>query len=189
MKRFLMVLVAALAALPLDAAAAGAAEAPVAGTRIRVTAPSLSGKRLVGTLVGLDETTLRLQREGKEPLVVPRASILKVEVSRRRSRNADGAGIGLLIGLGTAIAIGLATGDDCNAIVGDSFEARLSRAFCYDRGETALITGILTVPAGVVLGLVAAPGERWEASSPDRLRLAIAPARRGGVRASLAIRF
>ena len=188
MRRFL-ILLAAFAVLPLDTAAVGAAEKPLAGARIRVTAPSLSGKRLVGVLVGLDETTLRLQREGKPPLVVPRASILKVEVSRRRSRNGDGAGIGLLAGLGAAIAFGLATGDDCNAIVGDDFEARLSRAFCYDRGERALIAGFLTVPAGILLGLAAAPGERWEATSPDRLRVAIAPARGGGVRAALAVRF
>ncbi len=178
---------AILVPLRLDAAPARAAETD-AHPRIRVTGPS--GKRLVGVFASLDETTLRIEREeGTSPIAVPRASITKIEVSRRRSRNALGAEIGLVAGIATAIVIGLATGDDCEAIVGDDFESRLSRAFCFDRGETAVITGVLTVPAGILLGLAAAPGEKWEASSTDRLRLAVAPARGGGVRAALAIRF
>jgi hypothetical protein len=188
MKRSLVVM-AMLVPFLVEVTAGSAAEAPISGARVRVTAPSLFGKRVVGTLVGLDEMTLRLQREGKEPLDVPRASIVRVEVSRHRSRKSQGAQIGLLAGLGAAIAVGLATGEKCDAIVGDDFASRLDRAFCYDRGEMALLTGILTVPAGVVLGILSAPGEKWETSAPDRLHVAVTRTRGGGVRAALAIRF
>ena len=184
-----LVVMAMLVPFLVEVTSGSAAEAPISGARIRVTAPTFIGNRLVGTLVGLDETTLRLQREGKEPLDVPRASIVRVEVSRHRSRKRQGAQNGLLVGLGAAIAVGLATGEkNCDAIAGDDFLGRLNRAFCFDRGETALLTGILTVPAGIVLGILAAPGEKWDVVNADRLRFTVAP-QREGVRAALAIRF
>ncbi len=43
------------------------------GPRVRLTAPSVFGERLVGAVVGIDETTLTLQRQdGKGTLQVPR---------------------------------------------------------------------------------------------------------------------
>jgi hypothetical protein len=65
----------------------------------------------------------------------------------------------------------------------------LNRNLCLGKGETALLTGILTVPAGALLGWASAPGEKWEVSTPDRLRVAVAPTRGGGVRAALSIAF
>jgi hypothetical protein len=149
---------------------------PVAlGPRVRLTAPSVSGKRLVGIVVGLDEATLTLQRQGgKDTLQVPRRAITGVEVSQRRSRKGKGAGIGALVGLGAAVAIGLAADDECG--------------FCYSKGETAAIVGILTVPAGALLGLAVAPGEKWHPSSLDRLSVRITPAR-GGAGVSVSLRF
>ncbi len=168
--------------------------APASAPRIRLTAPAFSGKRLVGVLVGLDETTLMLQQKGaKGALQVPRAAITKIEASRERSRRLSGAAIGMIIGLAASAVIGVAHGDDCGRHPErdtDTFRSQPSGGlFCIDRGEMALLSGIFIVPATTLLCLVASPGEKWEVASMDRLRIAVAPARGGGVRAALAIRF
>src|SRR6266850_2543300 len=167
MTRSSMVLAMAVAPLLVGAIGASAEESP-SGSRVRVTAPSFTGKRLVGVLVGLDETTLTLQRQGaKGPLQVPRAAITKIEASRHRSRKATGAGIGLLVGLGAAAVVGLAAGENCDPRPGDDlsdFGTRLHYSLCYDKGDMALLSGILIVPATTLLGLVASPSEKWEVS-------------------------
>lgn len=187
----------ALIAVVLGVSVARADEpAPVAaGARVRLTAPSVSGKRLVGTLVGLDDTTLTLQRQGgKETLQVPRGAITTTEVSWRRSRKGKGAAIGALVGLGAAVAIGLAAGDDdCSSVqdVGNPWldlTAHVLRTFCHSKGEMAAFAAILTVPAGALLGLAVAPGEKWQPSSPDRLSVRITPVR-GGAGLTVAFRF
>lgn len=184
-------LLVAVVAVMVDVSAAAAEEpAAFAGQRVRLTVPSVSGKRLIGTLVGLDETTLTLRRYGvDDTLQVPREAIARLEVSRHRSRKAKGAALGALIGLGAALAVGVAAGDDCGLIQGDDFSTRLQRSFCFDKGETAVISAILFVPAGTLLGLVAAPGEKWEPSTPGRLRVGVAPMRGGGVRVGLSVAF
>jgi hypothetical protein len=161
------------------------------GPRVRLAVPSVSGERLIGTVVSLDEATLTLQRQGAEgTLLVPLHAITTLEVSRHRSRKGKGAAIGALVGLGSAVAIGLAAGDDCTGSAhGDDLLSRLDRSLCFGVAETTLLSAILTVPAGALLGLVTAPGEKWEASIPDRLRIAVAPVRGGGVRAAVSVRF
>jgi hypothetical protein len=184
-----------MALLPLLVEVAGVqTEKPSPGPRVRVTAPSVSGKRLIGVLAGLDETTLTLQREGdKGPLQMPRASVTKIEVSRRRSR-AAGAGVGMLLGVGTAAVVGLVSGDDCGRSPGGGPGGVWRRRgggglYCLDDTAIAVLSGIVIVPVATLLGLVATPGEKWEVATVDRLRLAVAPTRGGGVRAALAIRF
>ena len=186
MKRFLMVLVV-LVPLGLDAAAARAAEEAVVHPRIRVTAPSLPGKRLVGVFVSLDETTLRIEREeGQAPIAVPRASITKIETSRRGSRKAQGAAIGALFGVATALVIGQTAGDDCHPAPEGAW---LAFDLCYTHSQMSIAAGAVFVPLGALLGAVASRGEEWSPISSDHLRVAVTPARAGGVRAALAIRF
>lgn len=188
-------LAVALIALAVDVSGAQPDEPapPLLGTRVRLTAPSIAGKRLVGVVREVDDTTLTLKRDGdKGTLQVPRSAITMVEVSRRRSRKGKGAAIGMLVGLGAAVAVGLAEGQDCRSVpesedpFGYSF---LFRDLCFSKAETALITGILTVPVGTLLGVVAAPREKWEVSAATRLHVAVAPARGGGVRAAITVRF
>lgn len=188
MRRFLAVLVA-FAMLPLDAAAATAAS-EVGHPRIRVTAPSFHGKRLVGVLISLDETTLRIEREEGQPwIAVPRASITRLETSRHRSRKAQGAGIGFLFGVAAAFVIGQTAGTDCSDRARDDTPTYLSfESFCLTRGELTAASAFLMVPAGALLGLLVSPGEKWDVVNADRLRLTVTPGR-GGVRAALAIRF
>jgi hypothetical protein len=192
MTRFPMVLTMALVPLLAEVAMAQT-ELPPSGPRVRVTAPAFSGKRLVGVLVGLDETTLTLQRQGdKGSLQVPRAAITKIEASRHPGRKGRGAGMGMLVGLGTAVVVGVATGEDCGSPGGGpgGVSGRRGGGFlCFDKADMALLSGILLVPAATLLGVVASPSEKWEVSTTDRLRIAVAPTRGGGVRAALTIRF
>ena len=98
-------------------ASADELSAPAASPRVRVTAPTVSGKRLVGTLLRMDEETLTLgAQKGKGVIEVPRSAITRMEVSRRASRKGKGARIGALVGLGAAVAIGFAAGDDCGSL-------------------------------------------------------------------------
>jgi hypothetical protein len=199
MTRFQMQPFLAVALIALGVAVSGARAdepaPPAPGTRVRLTAPSVAGKRLVGNVVGLDDATLTLRRDGAvDTMLVPRSAITRVEVSRHRSRKGKAAAIGMLVGLGAAVAVGLAVGDNCASlrtpepgIIG--FSDRLARSLCHGKGETAALSAILTVPLGMLFGAVAAPGEKWEASSMSRLQMAIAPARDGGLRAAITVRF
>ena len=146
------------------------------GPRVRVTAAAVSGKRLVGTLTAIDQTNLTLRREDGHPVEVPRAAITRIELSRGASRKGKGAGIGALVGIGAAVALGLAVGG------GDGF-------IVFDTSTVMLGSALLTVPLGTLLGYAAAPGERWEVTTPDRFRMTVAPVRGGGVGASLSFRF
>jgi hypothetical protein len=162
-----------------------------ASPRVRVTAPAISGKRLVGTLLAMDETTMTIGSEkGKRVLEVPRAAVTRIEVSRRSSRKGKGAGIGALVGLGAAVAIGFAAGEDCPPRDPNdhSLAGALSR-ICFGRNEMAVGAGVLTIPLGALIGLAAAPGERWARTTPDRLKVAVTPVRGSGVGAALSVRF
>jgi hypothetical protein len=199
MTRFAMrlsMVLALVAGTPgVTAALAGEGSAAASGARIRVTAPGISGKRLVGTLARMDATTLTLSQEnGKGALEVPRNAITRIELSRHASRKGRGAKIGTLLGFGAAVAIGLASGEDCGSLPEPQpgllgLEDRLRRSFCIDKVTMAALSSVLTVPGGALLGWAAAPGESWVATTPDRLRLAVAPVAGGGVGASVSIRF
>jgi hypothetical protein len=161
---------------------------PVApGSRVRLTAPSVSVERLVGTVVGLDEATLTLQRQGaKDTLQVPRGAITTLETSAHGSRKGRGAAIGALAGLGAGVALGLAIGEDCSEVLGEL--EPLFSVFCFSKGEMAAVAALLTVPAGALVGLAVAPGEKWQRSSLERLSVRIRPAR-GGAALTVSLRF
>src|SRR5438132_779879 len=132
---------------------AGEPSPPALDSRIRVTAPGVLGKRVVGRLMAFDADSLKLQPEGaRETLEVPRAAITRLEVSRRPARRGHGAVMGLLGGLGAAAVIGVMAGHSCAP----------GAWLCFDRSDTAAMAAVLTVPLGVLVGIGAAPGERWE---------------------------
>jgi hypothetical protein len=187
-------LIVGLMALAGASAAPAEEQQPAAsGPRVRLTAPTVSGKRLVGTLTAMDLASLTLRREDGSRVEVPRAALTRIELSRGPSRKGRGARIGALIGIGAAVVLGVAAGDDCNfppARPEDlDLAERLDRNLCFGKGQIALAASVLTVPLGTLLGFAAASGERWQVTSPDRFRMAVAPARGGGVGASLSFRF
>jgi hypothetical protein len=154
---------------------------PTAGPAwVRVTAPSTSDRRLSGEIVSIDATTLILRRAGQAaPERIPLGSITSIERRLRPGRKIRGLVIGLLAGVAAGAAIGYAGGDDCNA--GD--------LVCFDRGTTSAMgaTGLGLV--GLAVGALVAPGEKWEATTTERLRVDIGPAPAGGVGARLTVRF
>jgi hypothetical protein len=174
------------------ASAAPADEARVIGQRVRV---KTAKAKLTGSLVELRADTLVLERQrgqDAERLEVPRAQILSVERSAKPSRKGRGAMIGVIVGVGAAVAIGIAEGEDCHSVPGpatlDNFVEKLNSELCMNQTETGLLSAVLTVPLGALLGHSIAPGERWEPVA--RAQLSVQPLvlrSGGGVRG--AIRF
>ena len=104
----------------------------------------------MGTLTAFDDERLTLEAEGRrEPLIIPRAAITKLDVSKGpRSRALAGAGLGLA---GSVLA-GLATGARCPGGTTGS---------CGSTLETAVMYSLFLAPIGALIG-EALPGDRWE---------------------------
>jgi hypothetical protein len=191
MTRLSLVLTMALFPLLVEAVMAETPEPPPSPPRVRVTAPSVSGKRLVGTIVALDDTILTLQPQGAgEKIRIPRAAIARLEASRRRSRKPLGAGIGLLAGIGAAVAIHRAADKTCERAGNREGADQAGALFtCLGSSTAGLLGEILSIPAGALIGRAVAPSEKWEETTADHLRLTVGAGHGGGLRAGLAIRF
>ena len=154
--------------------------APLAlGTRLRVTADQI----VVGRLVAQDEQFLTLIiNNGRDRAVVPCVRITTLERSLRPSRKGTGAATGALMGALFSVFFGVAAGGDCS---GHSIDI-----ICIPPAGAAVISSIVLVPLGTLVGLVAAHGERWEVvSGHHRLAVRLAPTRSGGMTASVSLRF
>lgn len=154
---------------------------PTAGPAwVRVTAPSTSDRRLSGDLVSIDATTLVLRRAGQAaPDRIPLGSITSIERRLRPGRKTRGLAIGLLTGVAAGAAIGYAGGQDCQP----------GAFLCFSRGSTAAGGAIALGLVGAAVGALVAPGEKWETTTTERLRLDVGPAPAGGVGARLTVRF
>jgi hypothetical protein len=106
-------------------------------------------------------------------------SITSIERSLRPGRKKRGLAIGLLTGVAVGAAIGYAGGEDCNP----------GGWVCFDRGTTAAGGAIGLGLVGLAVGALAAPGEQWEATTTERLRVDVGPTPAGGVGARLTVRF
>jgi hypothetical protein len=120
------------------------------GSRVRVSAPAIAARRIVGTLTAFDDDSLTLEEKGRrDPLIIPRAAITKLDVSSGpRSRALLGAGLGLA---GSLVA-GLATGAKCPGGTTGS---------CGTALGTALMYSLALAPLGAMIG-GDHPGDRWE---------------------------
>jgi hypothetical protein len=168
----------------------GAARVPAAertdlhtGTWVRLHTEQ--GTTLQGALRSMDEKRLILERPGKDPVQVPRDSVSRLDVRRRASKKGLGFAVGLLGGAAIGYAIGAATsGPGCR---GDEiwFENLCS---LDDIGKpVGLIFG---GAAGALLGLVAAPGAKWERDlALGRVHVGIGPRRHRGIGLSLSVAF
>jgi hypothetical protein len=158
--------------------------APLEGPRVRVVAPSVAKHDIIGQLVGQDDESFTIARANGEgaatkTLVVPRAAVTGVEVSRARSKKGKGALIGAAAGLAVGVALGFATGDShCS---GDSI--------CVNQAGAALLSSILTVPLGILVGASVAHGEKWEPVDPRQLHVVVGPARGRGAQIRFALSF
>ena len=179
-------LVALLGASP-PAALPGDSDPPPTTPRVRVTLVS-SGKRIVGDLVEQNESALFIQKGRKDPkrITILRSDVATLERSVRPSRKGRGLGIGLLVGAGVAVGVGLASGNDCVADA-TGFD-NLNNILCSPTQKSVAV-GLLTVPLGMLLGAVVAPGEQWRPEGLPSVAVGVGSAPAGGVSAQVAVRF
>jgi hypothetical protein len=160
---------------------------------VRVTT---SKGRFVGRLVELKGETIVLarQKEGRtETLDIYGPDVSRFEVSHQPSRKGKGARIGMLAGLGAAIAVGVFGGESCASDPGpadwSNFSRKLDSSLCIGHGEAALLSGILTVPLGALVGAAVMPGEKWRPAPVGGLAVRPVAARGGGLGVQVAISF
>lgn len=115
---------------------------------------TVTGERTTGTLLALDDERVRLETT-KGPVGFPLAEVerLDLSVGRRRALSAFvGAGIGLIGGV--------------------VFGAALSASGSGSGGANMAVIGLplLTIPAGAVLGAMAAPHRYLTVEQPYRLQ-------------------
>ena len=147
------------------------------GVRVRLNAPILGGKSLIGTVVSVDTAgTIVVQPSNgvstdreSSPLSVPWATVKHLDLSEGiHSSGSDGAA-GAIVGLMGGVLAGALLG---TAVVAGSDDPEAGFAF------------IGTLPLGAAAGLVigaivgARPREHWQAVPVSRIRLTLgAPAR------------
>jgi hypothetical protein len=197
-RRVLTTLAVALVALagarPATAEEAAAAEGTslAPGTRVRVTTTK---SRLVGRLVEeqVEAIVVAREREGRtETLAIDRQEIVGLEVSQRPSRKGKGMTIGILAGAAAAVVIGVVGGESCPSDPGPAGPmnwGRLESSLCIDHAEAALLSGLVTVPLGVLLGAAIAPGEKWRAVPAQGISVQAVAFRRGDFGVRVAIVF
>lgn len=145
----------ALAALLVAAPAALAQEELRPGDRVRIRVPDAPWGGIEGSLVALDEDSLRLLPAGGPIQVVPRDAITALEVRRPGSRRKGawrGAKWGFAIGATVGFVTCIGTPDQCRE---DPDAGRVKNAIgagLFVGGGSALL-GALT---GALL-----PGSRW----------------------------
>lgn len=112
-------LLAALTILPAATPLRAQQSAPPieirAGSRVRLDAPGVVGKRLVGTVISQTRDTLKVESDAAATIAVPVDRITRLEVSRGNSRSAGavhGMKWGVPIGLGTGVLL-VSFSDEC----------------------------------------------------------------------------
>lgn len=120
------------------------------GARVRVT-PSTPSRVVVGQLIAVSDSVLvvRSRRSGNE-IMIPRAEVLRLEVSRGTNRG-ESALRGALLGMVVGGVVGYTRGNDhCY----DSW-------FCFDRRGAAVLGGFTGVATGSLVGVLIGSVERW----------------------------
>ena len=154
--------------------------------KVRVQAPSIQKKRMVGELVKMTQDTLIIQ-SGRTFYQVPLSSISNFEVSIGRYRNTNkGAKTGLSIGLGIlAIAFWKIYRADDETYLDGGTERDWASFELMVIGFPAAVLSTLT---GTILGAIS-KSDKWVEVSPQRLNLSFAPTSTKGLRAALTFNF
>ncbi len=180
--------VLSLAVVPLliPLAALSAQEPPPieAGSRIRVTAPTVGADKLVGMCVEVDATRLRIQAgERVPPRAISLTDVTRLEVSQGRKSNALK---GLLIGGLVGTPIGAAVGGVVGSIAHGLDEAHASMAAYVATG--ALVFGAAGGLVGLGIGALSS-SERWKEVPLDRLRVSFVARRDGRFALGVSVAF
>jgi hypothetical protein len=147
---------------------------PAPGDHVRLRAPSVSARRLIGSVLEADAGGIRLKLEDqKEPLEVPLSAVTRLEIGRgRRSLAREGALIGAAI---VVVPWGAWAVAEC---AGECM------------GEALVGVGLVAATSALLGALVGTvfKTERWERHGISRVGAAIGP-RRGGAAIALSVRF
>ena len=159
-----------------------AQEQVTVGALVRITAPSISKDRLVGTVIATTADTfmLRPMRQA-EPLAIPLASVTNLEVSKGKKRSiGKGALIGLLVGASTGAILGAALYEDCEIC-----------DISVNRSDWAFFAGGVFGLGGTVVGALrgARRTDQWQEIPLDRIRVSILPQPQGGLMLSASVAF
>ena len=150
------VLVAAAFPATMDAAESAS------GPRVRVT--SNGNKRVVGTLVRLDDEFLSLTVDDDKEVRLQRAAVTMLETSQRRGTRGKWIFRGVLAGGAIGAGIGKATETDCpppaEVLNGDFFGAWGSGLCNSLKGTNVAGGAILGAAAGSLLGLAVSHSEK-----------------------------
>jgi hypothetical protein len=144
------------------------------GARVRVTAPAISQRPLLGMIQGVDRDSVVWQSEPGDSLIAwPLAAVAKLEVSQgQRANTWRFGGIGALMGAVAGALVGAVAGnDDCP----EGGLAGFAGASCLTRAEAAAAGAVTGILLGGGVGLLIGSGkqsERWSSVSPGRLRVA-----------------
>jgi len=133
---------------------------PGIGSRVRVHSLALKSVPLVGTLTAVDQISLTVGAQGgREPRLVMRQDISRLERSVRPGRKGKWAGLGFGAGFVLGFA-GIAALDSLLSSGGDS-DSVLAWGSIY---------GVAVGGAGAVVGALVAPGEQWAEVPMDLVR-------------------
>jgi hypothetical protein len=117
------------------------------GTRVRVTSAQPS-RVLKGVFQGVLDDAIVVTLPNKGSIQIPRAQVVKLEVSKAPGRKVRGALIGAAVGAGVAFLLAVATTHE------DSF-------IFNSVGQNTMLGSIFLVPTGAGVGALVAPGARW----------------------------
>ncbi len=171
--------------------------------KVRVHAPVISKRRIIGEVVEMNRDTLVLKlvrmpwpqlreitantvmtQDGQTLLYqVPMSSISSLEVSMGQRRN-TGKGFGLGLGLGLTVLIVTAIASRTGSS-GSGALSGLEDVYVY------VVGGGVAVSLCLLSTLIGAStkSDKWVAVPPQRLNLTIAPLSANGLRAALAVNF
>ena len=163
-----------------------AAEDVKTGVRVRVTENGSDKRPLIGWVVGSDAESLTLRTAEAEPRRVLLADVKRLEV-RRPGRRGRGALIGLAVGAVGGFIWGAGSNPDgCQPSPGNP--CWFGTEPWFSDSESGAMGAVLFSGVGALVGAIVAPGERWERISDPRVRVSVAPARRGAA-VALSLRF
>ncbi len=152
------------------------------GARVRISAPTVAERPLLGTVVALEVDTLIVDAQGYDhPLTLPLASLARLEVSLgQKSRTLKGAGIGFLVGG----AAGLATAAIACTI--DNCDLGPPPAFIVYLYFGVLGAGVGTLTGAIIGSIIKV--DRW-LDVPLDLRVSLTPNKRLGLTVSARVAF
>ncbi len=164
------------------------------GARVRITAPYLSKRPLVGTVVTAGADTLKVRLESNAiPLAIPLGSVTRLDVSSGKKRNAGkGALIGLFVG-GVAGAVVWAAYGERELVSRRSdeeflfFSSTSDWFSCTIGGCAAFLGGVGLVVGNVLGGIIKT--EKWKPVSLERMAIGITPQRHSGLALSASFAF